>query len=226
MPSTSLDCLQGRPLHAVSTFRSLLLPPAYVPLCAGRCSLGPHSQQGLHSPCSQQSCRSYWMVCAPFCLFTQIATPAGSMTSFKSWKAPRTTKALLRVPEITSRHSCSRWDCLCAALGSAGRGLGFHCSVQFGFALEVQWSSERWHSCASQGLPHRLTAAGLGWGAEGSAAGPGCRCEALPCGAQRHSPRGMLLDMHCFRQWKRGYCAASAAVSSSSCMCKGTGPAG
>ena len=43
-----------------------------------------------------------------------------------------------------------------AVLGGASRG-----SAQVCFALKVQWGSERWRSCASQGLPHRLTAAGL-----------------------------------------------------------------
>lgn len=166
------------------------------------------------------------MVWAHICLFNLIATSAGLMTSFKSWKAPRTAKGLLRVPEITSRHSCSRWDCLCAALGSAGRGLGFHCSVQFGFALEVQWSSERWHSCASQGLPHRLTAAGLGWGAEGSAAGPGCRCGGTVMWCSAALPSWNAAGHALLQAMEAGYCAASAAVSSSGCMCKGTGPAG
>ena len=43
--------------------------------------------------------------------------------------------------------------------------------------------------------------------------------EALLYGAQRHSPRGLLLDMHCFRQWKRDIvlqaplCQAAAACA-------------
>ena len=85
-----------------------------------------------------------------------------------------------------------RW----AVLGGA-----YCCSVLMCFALEVQWDSESWRSCASQGLLHRPTAAGAGLRVlKAVLLGLVAGVEAVSCGAQPHSPCGMLLHMNCFRQ--------------------------